>query len=184
MRARVRVALVVHRARASRGEAGGGLPLQNLVFMGMGEPFDNLGEVMRAIRLLTDGRAFGFAPSRVTVSTVGVAEKLAAFFGGCRAELAVSLNAPDDARRGAIMPINARMPRIATKPSGRLNTSSASTTPIRPNGITETTMASRLKLTSRIIMLVSISTIISGTTANTEACEIALSSNMPPVPMW
>jgi 23S rRNA (adenine2503-C2)-methyltransferase len=87
---------------------GGAPPLQNLVFMGMGEPFDNLGEVLRAIRLLTDPRAFAFAPSRVTVSTVGVADKLDAFFGGCRAELAVSLNAPDDARRSAIMPVNRR----------------------------------------------------------------------------
>ena len=48
----------------------------------------------------------------------------------------------------AIMPISARMPRIATKPSGRLNTSSASTTPIRPSGSMATTMASRRKLTS------------------------------------
>ena len=101
----VRVALGVW---ARRG--GSAPPLQNLVFMGMGEPFDNLGEVMRAIRLLTDGRAFGFAPSRVTVSTVGVADRIEAFFAGCRAELAVSLNAPDDARRSAIMPINARAP--------------------------------------------------------------------------
>jgi len=90
-------------------------PLQNLVFMGMGEPFDNLGEVARAIRLLTDGRAFSFAPSRVTVSTVGVAEKLPAFFRDCHAELAVSLNAPDDARRDAIMPINHRVPMAALR---------------------------------------------------------------------
>lgn len=98
----VRVARAIWRAK------GGAPPLQNLVFMGMGEPFDNLGEVLRAIRLLTDPRAFGFAPSRVTVSTVGVADKLGAFFEGARAELAVSLNAPDDDRRAAIMPINAR----------------------------------------------------------------------------
>jgi 23S rRNA (adenine2503-C2)-methyltransferase len=102
----VRIALSAHRTR------GGGArpPIQNLVFMGMGEPFDNLAEVTRAIRLLTDPRAFGFAPSRVTVSTVGVVDKLDAFFQACRAELAVSLNAPDDARRSAIMPINARAP--------------------------------------------------------------------------
>jgi len=49
----------------------------------------------------------------VTVSTVGVADELAAFFAGCRAELAVSLNAPDDARRDAIMPINRRVPLAA-----------------------------------------------------------------------
>src|SRR6185369_15085142 len=94
---------------------GRGPALANVVFMGMGEPFDNLGEVLRAIRLLTDPRAFAFAPSRVTVSTVGVADKLDAFFDGCRAELAVSLNAPDDARRGAIMPINRRVPLAALR---------------------------------------------------------------------
>lgn len=107
----VRIALSAHGAR------GGGArpPIQNLVFMGMGEPFDNLAEVTRAIRLLTDPRAFGFAPSRVTVSTVGVADKLDAFFQACRAELAVSLNAPDDARRSAIMPINARVPLAALR---------------------------------------------------------------------
>jgi 23S rRNA (adenine2503-C2)-methyltransferase len=85
-------------------------PLQNVVFMGMGEPFDNLGEVARATHALTDDRGFNLARSRVTVSTVGVADKLATFFGTCRAELAVSLNAPDDARRDAIMPINRRFP--------------------------------------------------------------------------
>ncbi len=84
--------------------------LSNLVFMGMGEPFDNLTEVLRALELLTDERAFAFAPSRVTVSTVGVVDKLPAFFAGCRAELAVSLNAPDDERRRVIMPVNVRFP--------------------------------------------------------------------------
>jgi 23S rRNA (adenine2503-C2)-methyltransferase len=106
----VRIALSAHRARG-----GARPPIQNLVFMGMGEPFDNLAEVSRAIRLLTDPRAFGFAPSRVTVSTVGVADKIEAFFQACRAELAVSLNAPDDARRSAIMPINARAPLSALR---------------------------------------------------------------------
>jgi 23S rRNA (adenine2503-C2)-methyltransferase len=108
------------------GHDGGAAPLQNIVFMGMGEPFDNLAEVLRAIRLLTEPRAFAFAPSRITVSTVGVADKLAAFFAGARAELAVSLNAPDDARRSTIMPINTRVPLarlrealVATLPPGR-----------------------------------------------------------------
>jgi 23S rRNA (adenine2503-C2)-methyltransferase len=97
-------------ASQTTGRDGGAAPLQNIVFMGMGEPFDNLAEVLRAIRLLTEPRAFAFAPSRITVSTVGVADKLAAFFAGARAELAVSLNAPDDARRSTIMPINTRVP--------------------------------------------------------------------------
>ncbi len=112
----VRVALGVWWARARARARGGELPLlSNLVFMGMGEPFDNLGEVTRAIRLLTDPRAFAFAARRVTVSTVGVADKLDAFFAGCRAELAVSLNAPDDARRDVLMPINRRVPLAALR---------------------------------------------------------------------
>ena len=102
----VRLASARWHARSPSGTP----PISNLVFMGMGEPFDNLGEVVRAVRLLTDARAFGFAARRVTVSTVGVADKLDAFFAGCQAELAVSLNAPDDARRDAIMPINRRVP--------------------------------------------------------------------------
>jgi 23S rRNA (adenine2503-C2)-methyltransferase len=84
--------------------------LRNVVFMGMGEPFDNLRQVLRAIGLLTCSHAFAVSPSHVTVSTVGVADKLDAFFAATRAELAVSLNAPDDVRRSAIMPINARFP--------------------------------------------------------------------------
>ena len=85
-----------------------GPPIQNVVFMGMGEPFDNLSAVSMATRVLTDPRGLGLSPSRITVSTVGVADKLATFFADCRAELAVSLNAPDDRRRSAIMPINKR----------------------------------------------------------------------------
>ncbi len=102
-------------ARALWQKLDGSPPLQNLVFMGMGEPFDNLREVLAAVRLLCDHQAFGFAPSRVTVSTVGVADKIQAFFEGCRAELAVSLNAPDDARRSAIMPVNARFDLAALR---------------------------------------------------------------------
>jgi 23S rRNA (adenine2503-C2)-methyltransferase len=105
----------VRLARAEHAAMPGAPPLVNLVFMGMGEPFDNLPEVLRAIRLLTDGRAYDFAPARVTVSTVGVADKLPAFFRGTRARLAVSLNAPDDARRSRIMPVNDRFPLAALK---------------------------------------------------------------------
>ncbi|MEZ4298789.1 MAG: 23S rRNA (adenine(2503)-C(2))-methyltransferase RlmN [Polyangiaceae bacterium] len=102
-------------AREEHAAMGDAPPLSNLVFMGMGEPFDNLGEVLRSIRLLTDGRAYDFAPARVTVSTVGVADKIGAFFAGTRARLAVSLNAPDDARRARIMPVNQRFPLAALK---------------------------------------------------------------------
>ncbi len=82
--------------------------VSNIVFMGMGEPLDNLDEMTRAISLLATQQAFAVPPSRITVSTAGVADKLAAFFRDTRAELAVSLNAPDDRRRNEIMPINRR----------------------------------------------------------------------------
>ena len=81
----------------------------------------------------------------------------------------------------AIMPISARMPRMATKPSGRLNSSSASTTPIRPSGTMLSTMASRRKLSSWNISTISISTIISGTTANTERLRVRALLDRPPV---
>src|SRR5262249_5256494 len=104
----VRLAAALWQRRSAERHGCGAPPLPNIVFMGMGEPFDTLPVVLRSIRLLTDPRAFAFAPSRITVSTVGVADKLAVFFAGTRAELAVSLNAPDDERRSRIMPINAR----------------------------------------------------------------------------
>ncbi|MBM4376519.1 MAG: 23S rRNA (adenine(2503)-C(2))-methyltransferase RlmN [Deltaproteobacteria bacterium] len=80
--------------------------ISNVVFMGMGEPLDNLKEVLHSVALLTDDVAFAFAPSRVTVSTVGVVDKIPAFLREARAELAVSLHVADDARRSAIMPVN------------------------------------------------------------------------------
>ena len=83
-------------------------PITNIVFRGMGEPFDNLSEVLRAVSLLSDDVAFAYPASRITVSTVGVADKFETFFANTKAELAISLHAPDDARRSAIMPINKR----------------------------------------------------------------------------
>ncbi len=100
---------IVDQVRIARRIWGDRAPaIQNIVFMGMGEPLDNLGEVAKATWMLTDGRGIGLSPSRITVSTVGVADKIPSFFETCRAELAVSLNAPDDARRSAIMPVNDR----------------------------------------------------------------------------
>jgi 23S rRNA (adenine2503-C2)-methyltransferase len=86
--------------------AGG--EISNLVLMGMGEPFDNLPQVTRALHLLCDERAFKLPPSHITVSTVGIADKLALFFQSTRAEIAISLNAPDDERRRMLIPVAAR----------------------------------------------------------------------------
>ncbi len=89
-------------------ERGVAPPITNVVFMGMGEPLDNLDAVLAAIETLCDDFAFGLSAKRITVSTVGVAPKIGAFLRGTRANLAVSLNAPDDARRSALMPVNQR----------------------------------------------------------------------------
>jgi 23S rRNA (adenine2503-C2)-methyltransferase len=82
--------------------------ISNVVFMGMGEPLDNLEAVADAVEILCDDWAFGLPARRITVSTVGVAHRLPEFFARCRANLALSLNAPDDRRRSAIMPVNER----------------------------------------------------------------------------
>ena len=82
-------------------------PSLNLVFMGMGEPFANLDAVRGALDIL-----FEFvSPRRVTISTAGVVPGIAAMAEWPRRpNLAVSLHAPDDERRSAIMPINRSYP--------------------------------------------------------------------------
>ena len=100
--------------------------ISNIVFMGMGEPLDNLAALTRAVNLLCTQQAFAVPPSRITVSTAGVADRLDAFFRTTRAELAISLNAPDDQRRSELMPINRRFDLatlraalVASLPPGR-----------------------------------------------------------------
>lgn len=81
--------------------------VRNIVFMGMGEPLDNLDNLIQAIRVLTDRSGTSFSMSSLTVSTVGrIAgiEKLAQL-GWRRLNVAISLNAPNDAIRSALMPI-------------------------------------------------------------------------------
>jgi 23S rRNA (adenine2503-C2)-methyltransferase len=82
-----------------------GRAVTNIVFMGMGEPLDNLGEVCKSLHALT-GMA-GFSKRRITVSTAGLAPKISELFKlAPEINLAVSLNATTDEVRSAIMPIN------------------------------------------------------------------------------
>lgn len=81
----------------------------NVVFMGMGEPLDNLDAVLAAVRSLTDVFP-GLSPRRVTVSTSGVVPKLRRFLKESRASLALSLNASDDDTRTRLMPHNKTWP--------------------------------------------------------------------------
>jgi len=83
----------------------------NLVFMGMGEPFLNYDNFMAAVRLLV--REVGLSPRRMTVSTSGIVpgiERFALEPPDVRPKLAISLNAPNDAVRAEIMPINRKWP--------------------------------------------------------------------------
>ena len=85
--------------------------INNIVFMGMGEPLANYRNVIQALAVLTDGdTGFGFSNRRITVSTAGVIPRLADFSRDSTANLAVSLNATDDRTRSRLMPINRRYP--------------------------------------------------------------------------
>jgi 23S rRNA (adenine2503-C2)-methyltransferase len=86
--------------------------LRNLVFMGMGEPLHHYDETARAIRLLTHAEGIAMSPRRITVSTVGLVpgiKRLGADFSG-KVGLALSLHAPNDEIRNAIVPMNRRFP--------------------------------------------------------------------------
>jgi 23S rRNA (adenine2503-C2)-methyltransferase len=97
----------IYTARA-RCEAVG-RPLRNVVFMGMGEPLHHYDVTRRALEILTDPAGISLGFPRITVSTVGLAPRIAqlgADFGG-RIQLAVSVNAGRQATRARIMPIGA-----------------------------------------------------------------------------
>lgn len=79
--------------------------LTNIVFMGMGEPLDNTDEVLRALEILTSDWGFGWSPTRITVSTAGVASQLPRFLDSTKVHLAVSLHNPFPEQRKEIMPI-------------------------------------------------------------------------------
>ncbi len=89
----------------------GAAPVTNIVFMGMGEPLDNLDAVLEALAVIASPQGMGFSPRRITVSTDGIApgiERLGA--AATKVNLAVSLNATTDAVRDSIMPVNRRYP--------------------------------------------------------------------------
>lgn len=98
-----------------------GLRPKNIVFMGMGEPLDNLENVLGAIAVLTDHNGAHVPMNKITVSTVGRLDGLAVLAerikepGWHRLNLAVSVNAPNDEVRSAIMPINRAMPMGALR---------------------------------------------------------------------
>ena len=84
--------------------------LTNVVFMGMGEPLDNLDSLLPALEVLTSAWGFGWSPTRITVSTAGVASRLERFLEATQVHLAVSLHNPFHEERAAIMPVERAWP--------------------------------------------------------------------------
>ena len=97
----------VYRARALLADEDPDRRITNLVYMGMGEPLHNYDNVMRSLRILTHDLGVGLSQRRITVSTSGLVPRLEKLGKeDVRPNLAVSLNAPNDDVRDAIMPIN------------------------------------------------------------------------------
>jgi len=90
---------------------GSRLGLRNLVFMGMGEPLQNLDALEPALKIILSGRALDFSPRRVTVSTCGWVPGIDLLGSrGLDVNLAVSLNATEDKTRSRIMPVGLKFP--------------------------------------------------------------------------
>lgn len=98
---------------AARAEAPEAQPARNVVFMGMGEPMDNLDAVLAAVEVLTDDASPRLSSDHVTVSTAGVLPEMQRFLRTCRAQLALSLNATTDEQRERLMPHNRTWPIAA-----------------------------------------------------------------------
>jgi 23S rRNA (adenine2503-C2)-methyltransferase len=79
--------------------------LSNIVYMGMGEPLDNLSEVLKSLQILTADWGFALSPRRITVSTIGITPAMLQFLDQSQAHLAVSLHTPFDEERRKLMPV-------------------------------------------------------------------------------
>ncbi|WP_024991746.1 23S rRNA (adenine(2503)-C(2))-methyltransferase RlmN [Hoylesella pleuritidis] len=84
--------------------------LTNIVFMGQGEPMDNLENVLRATTILTADYGYAWSPKRITVSSVGIRGKLKRFLDESDCHVAISLHSPIAEQRAALMPAQKAMP--------------------------------------------------------------------------
>jgi 23S rRNA (adenine2503-C2)-methyltransferase len=87
-----------------------GPEIRNIVLMGMGEPLANYDHTVTAIRILTSDYGLGFSNRKITVSTCGLAPQIVRLGQDICVNLAISLNAPDDRGRNALMPVNRKYP--------------------------------------------------------------------------
>lgn len=87
--------------------------LTNLVFMGMGEPLDNVTELFKALEILTSSYGYAWSPKRITVSTIGITKGLERFLEESDCHLAVSLHSPFPEERLTLMPVEKAFPSHA-----------------------------------------------------------------------
>lgn len=84
--------------------------LTNLVFMGMGEPFDNTDEVLKALKIITADYGLQYNPRKINVSTIGLVPGMKRFIEVTKCHLAVSLHSPFDDERKRLMPVQRLYP--------------------------------------------------------------------------
>lgn len=84
--------------------------LTNVVYMGMGEPFDNIENVLKSLEIITSDYGFAWSPKRVTVSTIGIISAMTEFINKSKCHLAVSLHNPFDDERLQLMPVQKKYP--------------------------------------------------------------------------
>ncbi len=78
--------------------------LTNVVFMGMGEPLDNLKNILTVAEILTSSYGMAWSPKRITISTVGLRRELKQLIEGCECHIAISLHAPSPEIRRQLIP--------------------------------------------------------------------------------
>lgn len=83
--------------------------LTNMVFMGQGEPMDNLDNVLKATEILTSDYGYAWSPKRITVSSVGVKNKLKRFLDESDCHIAISMHSPVHEQRMQLMPAERQM---------------------------------------------------------------------------
>jgi 23S rRNA (adenine2503-C2)-methyltransferase len=79
--------------------------LTNIVYMGMGEPFDNIKEVLKSLEIFTSDYGYAWSPKRITVSSIGIIPGMKEFLEQSKCHLAISLHTPFDDERLKLMPI-------------------------------------------------------------------------------
>ncbi len=84
--------------------------ITNVVYMGMGEPFDNLTEVLKSLNIMTAEWGCGMSPRRITVSSIGILPGMLSFLDHCDANLAISLHSPFPEERKKLIPAQAAYP--------------------------------------------------------------------------